>query len=29
MRIPDILKDKSILKAELFIHIDSNKNHIF
>ncbi|HDA5408742.1 TPA: collagen-like protein, partial [Clostridioides difficile] len=22
MRIPDILKDKSILKAELFIHID-------
>ena len=29
VRIPDILKDKSILKAELFIHIDSNKNHIF
>ncbi|AXU26318.1 exosporium glycoprotein [Clostridioides difficile] len=29
MRIPDILKDKSILNAELFIHIDSNKNHIF
>uniref|UniRef100_UPI0010350E85 DNRLRE domain-containing protein n=1 Tax=Clostridioides difficile TaxID=1496 RepID=UPI0010350E85 len=29
VRIPDILKDKSILKAELFIHIDSNKNHVF
>ncbi|HBE9730422.1 TPA: collagen-like protein [Clostridioides difficile] len=29
VRIPDILKDKSILKAELFIHINSNKNHIF
>ncbi|MCC0686002.1 DNRLRE domain-containing protein, partial [Clostridioides sp. ZZV14-6345] len=29
VRIPDILKDKNILKAELFIHINSNKNCIF
>ncbi len=29
VRIPDILKDKNILKAELFIHINSDKNCIF
>ncbi|MCC0784406.1 collagen-like protein [Clostridioides sp. ES-S-0108-01] len=29
VRIPEMLKDKNILKAELFIHINSNKNYIF
>lgn len=29
VRILDILKDKSILKVELFIYIDLNKNYIF
>ncbi|UDN55037.1 DNRLRE domain-containing protein [Clostridioides sp. ES-S-0054-01] len=29
VRIPEILKDKNILKAELFIHINSGNNYIF
>ncbi|CZR95629.1 Collagen triple helix repeat (20 copies) [Clostridioides difficile] len=29
VRIPEILKDKNILKAELFIHINSDNNYIF